>query len=136
MDRRAGRRTSRSRVAWMIGAVSLVLAGCEERNPGFCAPTCLVDARALDATAVDATTGCASNPVCQIDQSCLNDTCVDCLVNDDTESADCSTPDRPICGVDHACRPCTASSECDAPRACLAGRCVSAARPVPGAVSY
>lgn len=136
MDRRAGRRTSRSRVAWMVGAVSLVLAGCEERNPGFCAPTCLVDARALDATAVDATTGCASNPVCQIDQSCLNDTCVDCLVNDDTESADCSTPDRPICGVDHACRPCTASSECDAPRACLAGRCVSAARPVPGAVSY
>ncbi len=134
MDRRAGRRTSRSRVVWV--AVSLALAGCEERNPGFCAPTCLVDARALDATAVDATTGCASNPVCQIDQSCLNDTCVDCLVNDETESADCSTPDRPICGVDHACRPCTASSECDAPRACLAGRCVSAARPVPGAVSY
>jgi hypothetical protein len=114
----------------VVSLAAAALAGCEEPNPGFCGPggaACPVDGRPLDGRTIDATTGCASAPVCRQGQSCFEDTCVDCLDNDETQSPACTNPERPICAADRSCRACTTTPECDAALECVSGRCVTTA---------
>lgn len=115
-----------ARLLLVVALAAAGVAGCEQPNPGYCkpgGPPCPADARG-----VDATTGCAAAPgLCTPDEVCLADTCVDCVDNDDTQSADCTSPALPICAADHTCRRCIANAECDSQN-CQSGRCVTTAR--------
>ncbi len=106
-------------------AVAALAAACTKSNPDFCgSDPCPPDAP----PAIDGMTGCTANPgICTGEAStCLNDECVDCGTAANLESADCTVAASPVCGADHACRPCAADAECTS-GVCEGGTCIAAA---------
>ena len=110
-----------------LALAAAVSTGCDEKNTNLCDDACLdggIDAP-IDAPPV---VGCVEDPgVCHDDDlTCVADVCKDCdvSVDDNTQTAACTTAAAPVCGAGNDCRPCTAHDECDG-GVCFEGTCPS-----------
>ena len=102
---------------FVFALAMIVVAGCHKDN-NFC-PGANPDNSCAEIDAKVAN-GCSSNATCTAPKAVCDlagsKTCVQCVAPDDTSAC---TATSPVCGGDHACRGCTAHTDCPLSDVCL-----------------
>ena len=96
----------------MLVVLAVTMSGCQEQASNYCEDAPFHNCQDLIDAPIDAPTSCSSNASCTAPLGVCDvtgsKTCVECTA---TDSAACVGVE-PVCGVDQACRACTAHSEC------------------------
>ena len=101
---------SKNYLVWVV--LTATLGGCQYQASNWCSDAPFHNCKDLVDGPIDAAPSCSSNASCTAPLGVCDvtgsKTCVECTA---TDSAACVGVE-PVCGVDQACRACTAHSEC------------------------